>query len=230
MGVNGVAGGMKMPTNMNAGGKGKSKNSGKSSKSEKGKSDGDSKNTEKGKNDEKGQKGFPPGLARQMAEGRYPPGLTGRHGKDNDGQNEGGGRADSFRNQATLPPLQGGTTVELPPPPQQVGIIPEPAPRPAPTVPQGGTQFTPAPGGFSLPSLGAFPTSDLLGSPSAGNSIGSQLLNARVQPARPGSQIIDANVLGAARGGDTVGFINALAGNVNSNLNGSVQQFLALTG
>lgn len=67
--------------------------------------------------------------------------------------------------------------------------------------------------------------------PLSGNSIGGQLLNAQyMQPLQSGSAIIDTNVLTAARGGDTVGFINALAGNVNASLNNAVNQFMALTG
>ncbi|HEY9687966.1 MAG TPA: hypothetical protein V6C52_13405 [Coleofasciculaceae cyanobacterium] len=173
---------------------------------------------------EQGKKELPPGIAQLMAEGRFPSGLQGGHGDDNDDDRKsGGGRADSFRSQA--PSLVS---------PQAQPTPPANVTRPAPITSQVSITPTPAPAVTPAPSQTASPApnqfSGLLTNPLAGSSIGTQLLNTRVQqPARAGSQIIDASVLNAARGGDTVGFINALAGNVNANLNGSVQQFLALT-
>jgi hypothetical protein len=242
MGVHGIAGGGGR-TSGHAGGKGNSDKSkgrrdGKEERHYSGKIYDGLKKLDEGKTKEgykklgegmkeveQGKKELPPGLARLMAEGRFPIGLMGGHGDDDDDDRKsGGGRADSFRSQA----------------PSLVDPKAQPAPsvnvaKPAPTTSPDGIKPAPEQVATPVSSQTASPApkqfSGLLTNPPAGSSIGTQVLNTRVQqPARAGSQIIDASVLNAARGGDTVGFITALAGNVNANLNGSIQQFLALTG
>lgn len=61
-----------------------------------------------------------------------------------------------------------------------------------------------------------------------GTSIGSQLLNRGFQ-AQPGSQIIGPNVLSAAQSGDTAGFIESLAGNIQQNQARNAEMFFRLT-